>query len=331
MNVKKASMIISRLSVITSLFVLLVLPLCGAALAADFPTREIEMVIGYAPGGNTDMMARVVGDKASKILNVPFVYVNKPGGGAAIAINYIATAKPDGYTIGTGGISPMGTLLATSKTVPYQLKDLSGIARGTVYTLVLYTKKGRFENFADLVKEAKQKPDGIKYASFGSKSASHFFGELINQELNIKMKHIPFDGESKVVPAVLGGHIDVGIGSPVTTVSNLKAGTITVLAQAGKDRWPDLPDVPTIAELGYKGATFEAFDGFVISSKVPADRLSILQAAFEKALSDPEVQQQIKRTGQNPGYLSGRDYDALLANNLKMLEKVAAKAGIQKD
>jgi tripartite-type tricarboxylate transporter receptor subunit TctC len=313
------------------ILVIFTAPFCGTAFGENFPTREIEMVIGYAPGGNTDMMARVVGDKASKILKVPFVYVNKPGGGAAIAINYIATAKPDGYIIGTGGISPMGTLLATSKQVPYQLKDLSGIARGTVYTLVLYTKKGRFENFADLVKEAKQKPDGIKYASFGSKSASHFFGELINQELNIKMKHIPFDGESKVVPAVLGGHIDVGIGSPVTTVSNLKAGTITVLAQAGKDRWPDLPDVPTIAELGYKGATFEAFDGFVTSSKVPTDRLSILQAAFEKALSDPEVQQQIKRTGQNPGYLSGRDYDALLANNLKMLEKVAAKAGIQKD
>jgi tripartite-type tricarboxylate transporter receptor subunit TctC len=331
MNVKKASMITSRLSVIPFVFVLLVLPLCGAAFAEDFPTREIELVIGYAAGGQTDAMARIVGDKASKILKVPFVFVNKPGGGAAICVNYVANAKPDGYTIGTGGMSPMGTLLATSSQVPYQLKDLSGIARGTVYTLVLYTKKGRFESFADFVKEAQQKPGGITYASFGVKSTSHFFGELLNLVLNIKMKHVPFDGESKVVPAVLGGHIDVGIGTPVTTVSNLKAGTITVLTQSGKDRWPELPDVLTIAELGYKDATFEAFDGFITSSKVPADRLSIIQAAFEKALNDPEVKEGLKKTGQNPGYLSGRDYDALLLNNLNMLEKVASKAGIQKD
>lgn len=325
-----SKVIITRFLAISLMSVLFVLPLHGAAFAEDFPTRDIELVIPYAPGGNSDLMARIVGDKASKILKVPFVYVNKPGGGAAIAINYVANAKPDGYTIGSGGMSPLGVLLATSDNVPYKLKDVAGIARCVVYPLVMFSKEGRFESFEDLVKQARQKPDSITYASFGVKSAAHLMGELVNQVLNIKMKHVPFDGESKEVPAVLGGHIDVGIASPPVVVSNLKAGTITALVQSAKNRWQELPNVPTFTELGYKDATFESFDGFIISPKVPADRLSIIQAAFEKAIKDPEVQQNLKRTGQNPGYLSGKDYDAFLANNLNMLTKVAAKAGIQK-
>ncbi len=325
----KASIV--RLFTVFMVLILFILPYCGAAFGEDFPTREIELIIGYAPGGNTDLMARIVGDKVSKILKVPFVYINKPGGGAAIAINYVANAKPDGYTIGTGGMSPMGTLLATSNKVPYKLTDLSGVARGVVFPLVVFSKKGRFENFESLVKEAKQKPDAITFASFGVKSSSHLMGELLNQVFNIKMKHVPFDGESKEVTAVLGGHIDVGIAGPPVVVSNLKAGTITALAQSGRNRWPELPNVPTFTDLNYKDATFESFDGFIISSKVPKDRLAIIQGAFEKALKDPEVQQSLQKTGQTPGYLSGKDYDAFLANNLNMLIRTATKAGIQKD
>lgn len=115
-------------------------------------------------------MARLVGDKVAQILKVPFNYNHKPGGGGAIALNYYANAKPDGYTIGTGNTSTLAVLPATSDRPPYTVKEFSAIARSVIAPNVIYAKKGRFSNFADLVKEAKQKPGQIMWASYGAKS-----------------------------------------------------------------------------------------------------------------------------------------------------------------
>jgi tripartite-type tricarboxylate transporter receptor subunit TctC len=231
--------------------------------------------------------------------------------------------------IGTGGLSNLGTILATSDKIPYTLKDFAAIGRAAIVPLVLFTKKGRFETFADFVKEAKQKPDVIMFGSFGAKSSTHMLGELVSQVCGVKMKHVPFEGDSKAFVAVLGGHVDIGISTPTTILSNIKAGGVTALAAATPNRLENLPDVPTLKELGYPDATFVAFDGFVASSKVPADRLSIIQAAFERALKDPEVQEGLKRGGMVPGYLSGKEYDSFLASTLETLKKTAAKAGIK--
>lgn len=301
------------------------------ALAENFPTKEIELVINFGPGGSTDMMARIVGNIVSKHLGVPVIYNNKPGGGGAIAANYVANSKPDGYTIGTAGASNLGTLLATSASdkIPYTLKEFSGLARAAIVPLVVVTKKGRFENFESLVKEAKQKPGVIMFGSWGSKSTSHIVGELINQEMGIKMKHIPFDSGAKSLVAVLGGHIDIAVSTPSTSLSNLKAGTITALAVTTPNRVDDIPEAPTLKELGYPDATFASYDGFVTSSKVPKERLAILQSAFEKSMKDPEVQEALKKFGMVPAFLSGKDYEAFLASNLDTLKKVATKAGIK--
>ncbi len=308
---------------------LLAVVLSGAAFAENFPTKEIELVINFGPGGSTDMMARIVGNKVSKLLGVPMVYNNKPGGGGAIAANYVANAKPDGYTIGTAGASNLGTLLATSDKIPYTLKEFSGLARSAIVPLVIVTKKGRFDSFENLVKEVKQKPGVILFGSWGSKSTSHIVGELVNQVLGIKMKHVPFDSGAKSLVAVLGGHIDIAVSTPSTSLSNLRAGTITALAVTTPSRTEDLPDVPTLKELGHPEATFASYDGFVTGSKIPQDRLAILQSAFEKSMKDPEVLEALKKAGMVPGFLNGKDYDSYLASNLDLLKRVATKAGIK--
>jgi len=329
MKRQNSKAIITRFLVMSLMLVIFALPLHGAAFAEDFPSREIEMVINYAAGGGTDMMARLVGDKVSKLLKVPFVYNNKTGGGGAIAANYIANAKPDGYTIGTGGMGNMVTLLAISDKIPYTQKDFSAIARCSVLDLVIFTKKGRFGNFADLVKEAKQKPNVIMYGSYGARGASHILGELVTQSAGIKMKHIPFEGESKEFVAVLGGHIDVAFATAAIVSANIAAGTITALAVASPNRSEKFPDVPTLKELGYPEAVLTAYDGFVTSSKVPADRLSILQDAFQKAINDPTIQESLKKFSYMPGYLNGKEYDAFLAGNLDIVKRTAMKAGIR--
>jgi tripartite-type tricarboxylate transporter receptor subunit TctC len=319
----------TRFLAMSLMSIIFALPLQGAAFAEDFPTREIEMVINYAAGGGTDMMARLVGDKVSKTLKVPFIYNNKTGGGGAIAANYIANAKPDGYTIGTGGMGNMVTLLAISDKIPYTQKDFTGIARCSVLDLVIMTKKGRFDSFADLVKEAKQKPNMVMYGSYGAKGASHILGELINQSIGIKLKHVPFEGESKEFVAVLGGHIDVAIVTAAIVSANIKNGTITALAVAGPNRSEKFPDVPTLKEMGYPEAVLTPYDGFVTSSKVPADRLAILEDAFQKAINDPAIQESLKNFSYMPGYLNSKGYNAFLAGNLDLVKRTAIKAGLR--
>jgi tripartite-type tricarboxylate transporter receptor subunit TctC len=303
----------------------LILP---AAAAETFPAKEIEVIINFAPGGSTDMMARIVGNKMSKLLGVPVVMVNKPGGGGAIASNYVA-GRGDGYTIGTAGASNLGTLLATSEKMPYTLKDFSGVARVYTIPMILVTKKGRFENFAAAVKEAKQKPGGIIFGSWGSKSTSHIVGELINQVVGIKMKHLSFEGGAKAMVAAMGGHIDIAISTISTSQANLKAGNLTALAVTSPDRVEDFPDVPTLKDLGYGAATFVSYDGLVASAKVPKDRLAIINGAVEKSVNDPEIKDALRKAGMFPDYLSGAEYEAYLAKNLDMLKQVALKAGIK--
>jgi tripartite-type tricarboxylate transporter receptor subunit TctC len=318
----------TRLGLVATLVVMLLGISSQVSIAETFPDREIELVINFAPGGSTDMMARIVGNEVSKHLGVPVVFNNKPGGGGAIAANYVANAKPDGYVIGTAGASNLGTLLATSDKIPYTLEEFSGVARAAIVPLVIVAKKGRFENFEALVKEAKQKPGTIMFGSWGSKSTSHIMGELINQVLGIKMKHVPFDGGAKALVAVLGGHIDIAVSTPSTSLSNLKAGTVVALAVTTPNRVDDIPDAPTMKELGHPSATFASYDGFVTSSKIPKERLAVLLSAFEKSLKEPEVQEALKKAGMVPGFLGGKDYDAFLANNLDLLKSVATKAGI---
>ena len=129
--------------------------------------------------------------------------------------------------------------------------------------------------------------------------------------------------------AVLGGHIDMAVSTISTSISNLRAGTLAGLAVTTASRVEDVPDVPTMKELGYPDATFASYDGFMTSSKVPKDRLAIILDAFEKSLKDIEIQSAIKKAGMVPGFLSGPEYDAFLASQLDLLKRVANKAGIK--
>lgn len=302
----------------------------GEVLAEKFPSREIELVINYGPGGSTDLMSRLVGNSVSKMLGVPMIYNNKPGGGGAIAASYVANAKPDGYTIGTGGAGNLGMLLVAGENIPYTLKDFSGIARAVTIPFCIVTKKGRFENFDGFVKEAKQNPGTLTFASYGAKGASHIMGELINQVAGIKVKHVPFDSGGKAAVAALGGHVDIAVLTTSSALSNVKAGTLTALAISSENRAEEYPDSLTLKELGYAAATFTTFDGFMTSSKVPKEQLLIIKSAFERSLKDPEVQGGLKKAGMVPGYLSGEEYDVFLRKSLDIMNKVAIEAKIIK-
>jgi len=308
------------------------LGLVSPVMGADtYPSREIELVTWSPPGGATDIWARVVGAKMSEHLKVPFAYVNKAGGGGSIATTAVANATPDGYSILTGGGTNLGTLLATSLKIPYSLNDFSSIARTVRLPLIIIAKKGRFNDFAAFIKEAKDKPNTLTFASWGANSSSHLTGELIAQVAGVKLKHVPFQGGTKSMVAVMGGHTDIAVATLTTCLPNIRAGNLVVLAVSSKTRAKDVPEAPTLAELGFPNATYEAYDGLVASSKVPRERLVILQQAAEKSLKDPDVQKAMEKIGLDPFYMSGAEYDALLAKSLDLLKQIVQGAGIARN
>ena len=302
--------------------------LAPPALAQDFPTKEIEIVVPYATGGSTDSMARIVGAKVSELLKVPVVVINKPGASGAIGTMY-ALATSDGYRVATGGNSNLGPVLAIGQKPPYSLDDVAPIARGVINPLLVVMKKGRFASFDAMIREAKEKPDTITFGSWGVKSPGHLYGELLAQTAGIKLRHIAFDGGSKAMLSALGGHTDLAVVTIPTAKSNVKAGGLTALAITADVRDDDLSDVASIRELGLADAVYVSFDGFMAGAKVPKERLAIIRDAFQKALNDPKIRDELKKAGSDPGYLSGADYDVFLKRNLETLKRVAAKAGIE--
>ena len=298
------------------------------ASAQDFPNKEIELVVPYATGGSTDAMARIVGAKVSELLKVPVVVVNKPGASGAIGTMY-ALATSDGYRVATGGNSNLGPVLAIGQKPQYSLDDVAPVARGVVNPLLVVTRKGRFASLDAMIREAKAKPDTITFGSWGIKSPGHLYGELLAQSAGIKLRHVAFDGGSKAMLSALGGHTDLAVVTIPTAKSNVKAGQLAALAITGDQRDDDLNDVPSIRELGLSDAVYVSFDGFMTSAKVPKERVAIIRDAFQRALNDPKVRDELKKAGSEPGYLSGPDYEVFLKRNLETLKRVAAKAGIE--
>lgn len=300
----------------------------GSAAQQDFPNRQIELVVPYGPGGGTDAMARIVGPRLSELLKVPVVVVNKPGAAGAIGTSYVLGAN-DGYRIGAGGNSNLGPLVAIGPKPPYSLTEVAGIARAVVNPLVLVAKKDRFADFQAFLKEAKEKPDSVTFGSWGNKSPAHIYGELFVQATGAKLRHIPFDGGTKAMLSALAGHTDIAVVTIATAKGQLQAGTLVPLAITADSRHSDLPNVPTVGELGFREATYVTFDGFVGSAKAPKEHLAILRSAFEKALNDPKVKEDLKKAGSEPGYMDGPQYEEFMRRNVDLQRRVAARAGIQ--
>lgn len=300
----------------------------SSANAASFPDRQIELVVPYEPGGSTDGMARIVAPRLAEVLKVPVVIINRQGAAGAIGTSY-ALQSTDGYRVFAAGNTNLGPLLVVGQKPNYDLNDVTGIARFIINPLVVVTKNGKFSSFEDFLKTARDKPDQLTFASWGLRSPSHFYGELLSQQLGIKIRHIPYNGGAKAMLAAMSGEIDIAIVTAATARAAIKAGTLTGLAVSTESELPDLPSVKSIKTLGYPDAVLTSFEGFGVSSKVPPENVEVLRKAFNQVLNEPKIQAAIREMGSEPSYLSGQDYDVFLRKNQEILKNVATKARME--
>ena len=300
----------NRLSTLFCLF-LLVIALPRVVLAQEkYPTRPINFIIGYPAGGSTDICARPLVTAASKILGQPIVVVNKPGGGSAVGAASLKNEKPDGYTI---GILASGAVLSQHmRKVPYDsATDFTPIIQYAVYVYGLVVQSdGPWKTFKEFIDYAKANPGKVRYSTAGPGTPQHLVMERLALKEKIKWTHIPFDGGTPAISALLGGHVEA---SSQTTEwkKHVETGRLRLLAVYGEKRMMDFPTVPTLLELGYD-ITAPSLICVVGPKGLSPHVVEALHKAFKEAMEDPDFIKMSRELDQPVIYRDPKD----LANHL---------------
>ena len=267
---------------------------------------------------------------AAKLLNQAVVIVNKPGAGGSLALSQLAKAKADGYTVGNFNISgPMAN--AISKTAGFDsLKDFAPICRLAAMPNVMVTPAASpFKTVKDVVEAAKKKAGQVTGASSGVGTSQHFNLELFKYAAKVDITHVPHKGSTPAVTALLGGHNDIGFINASDVVQQIQAGKLRGLAVTSPQRMKELPDVPTVAEVGFPESVIISWFGLVAPAGTPAEVVAKLDAAFKKATEDPEVVAKIKAVGADTAYLPPKEFTDYIKTEYDKYMKIAKEAKIE--
>jgi tripartite-type tricarboxylate transporter receptor subunit TctC len=305
--------------------------LAPAALAqSDYPGKPVTMVVPFPPGGVADITARPLADVMGRILKEPVVVENKSGAGGGVGMQYVARAKPDGYTI-LLALSSISIIPEADKVLGrdpmFQLSQLVPIARFTADPTVLAVRAdGPYRSVRDLIVAAKNAPGSIPYGSSGNYGTMHVPMEMLNAAAGTRMLHVPFTGAGPAVVALLGGQVDALSTGPSTVMGHLKAGKIRVLATWGETRHPALPDVPTLKELGYD-ATFSQWTGLFVPAGTPEPVIAKLREASRAAVADPAFKSALAKVETPIQYLDQPQFRAFWDRDAAKLAEVVKKIG----
>lgn len=309
----------------------------GAVLAAtstlaqsNWPAKPISMVVGFAPGGATDTVARVIAKYMADELKASVVVDNKAGAGGNIATDFVARAEPDGHTILLGSVGSLTVAPHMHSKLPYKLEDFAPVTMAVVFSNVLVVKPELpVQNLADYIKLAKAKPGTVTYASSGVGGAGHLAGELLEQYADVEMSHVAYKGGGPAMMGMLGGEVDSFFGTPPSVGPQVKAGKVRAIATTGATRDPLMPDVPTVAEQGYPGYDTLNWYAYVVPAKTPQDIVDKLNKVLVKVLKDPVVIKDLEAKGLSPSPSTPAELAAYMKREHETWAKVVKKAGIQ--
>lgn len=311
----------------------------GFAVAASaqaqtgYPNKPIRLIVPFAPGGTTDIVARVVGDRLGKELGQPVVIENRGGGGGSIGAAAIAKAEPDGYTIGVSTVSTHAVNAACNAKLGYDpIHDFAPITNMARTPNVL-TVNPAFpaQDFKQFLAEVKKKPGKLNYATSGTCSIQHMVGEQFKLATGTYILHIPYRGAGPALNDLLGGQVDMMFDNLPSSMSHIQAGKLRPLAIAWNKRLDALPNVPTFAELGLKQVNDPAWYGLVAPAKTPDEIVKKINAAAVKVLNLPEVKERLKTSGAEPVGNSPAEHATEIKEELEKMKNLVKKQGIRFD
>ncbi len=297
-------------------------------LAADYPAKQIELIVPFSAGGGTDLMSRALADALKKHLPQPIGVVNKTGGGGAIGFAEMVSARPDGYRVGMGTVE-LATLPPLGM-VNFQVSDFRTVARLNSRPSAITVKADSpWQTVEEFLAYAKANPGKVRIGNSGTGAIWHLAAATLGQKTGIEFSHIPYDGAAPAVTALLGGHIEAVSVSSAEVWNHLQSGTLRILAVMGAERSNGFKDVPTFKEKGVD-VEVNAWMGIVVPKKTPQNVIDSLATAVGKAVQEPAFQDVVAKMNMEVNYMNAKDFQEFLDQQSAFFTTVVSDLGLQK-
>lgn len=306
--------------------------LSSAAVAADaYPSKPIRLIVPFAAGGTTDIVARIVSEGLSRELGQPVVVENRGGGGGSIGADALVRSAPDGYTLGVATVSTMATNPATNPQNPYDpIKDFTPITNMVnVPNVMTVNPSVPAKTLAEFIALLKKNPGKYSYASSGTGGISHLDGELFKSLTGTDMVHVPYRGSGPALNDVIAGQVNAQFDNLPSSMPHIQAGKLRALAIEAPKRLPSLPDVPNFAEAGLPQMDNMAWYGLVAPAGTPKAVVDRVHAAAVKALKDPKIAQRLADGGSLVDGSTPAEYAALIKRELELRQRIAKDRDIK--
>lgn len=301
-----------------------------AAQAQTWPANPIKLIIPFPPGGGTDILSRIVSNKLAETNKWTIIADNRGGAGGTIGVAEAAKAAPNGYTFVMGQKDNMAVAPWLYKSLAYDpIKDFTPVAHVAYTPVVIVTAaNSKFKTLADVVNAARSAPGTITYGSPGNGTTIHLAGEVLEGAANIKLVHVPYKGSSPAMVDAISGTVDLALSSVPSALGQIKAGKLRALAVTSAKRSTSLPDVPTVAESGYKGFDVSTWYGIFAPAGTPKDIVARLNTEVNKLLDAPEMKNAIHAQGAEPQAMTPEKFSILLKTDYQSMKDIVKQAGV---
>ena len=310
---------------------------CGLATldpasAQTYPTRAIKIIVPFPAGGPTDVLARLLADKMSPMLGQNIIVESRPGGaGGTVGAKAVAGSDPDGYTLLLSQVGALTISPSVNKTADYEpLKLFAPVAIAAISPQILAVTPGLpVKSVSDLIAYGKSNPGKVNFASAGAGTQPHLLGELLKIVGGFDMIHVPYRGSAPAITDLLAGQVQLIFDTPVVLLSHIEAGKLRALAVTTEQRMTQLPDVPTMKELGYPRLTTYLWTGLLAPAHTPPAIVDKINATLTQAEQSPDLKANLEKLGAEPKPMSAAEFAAFMADETKKWAEVVEKAGIK--
>ncbi len=301
----------------------------AAAAQTNYPTKPIRLIVAQTAGGNSDMVARAYAQRMSERFNQQVVVDNRGGASGIVATELVATAQPDGYTL---LLAPTAHAINPSlfTKLPYDtLRDVKAISLlGIGYNILVVGQNHAARTVRDLINAAKAQPGKLTYGSSGTAGASHLTGELFRVMAGINVLHVPYKGAPASLTALVGGEIDFSFSSMASTLPLVRSGRLRALGVSSPERYPALPDIPTVAEAGVPGYEASSWQGLFGPAKIAPTIVDRLHRAVAEIAKTADIQKRLSAEGLVPQGSSPKEFEAFIVAEIQKWAKVTKAAGL---
>jgi tripartite-type tricarboxylate transporter receptor subunit TctC len=295
-----------------------------------YPDRPVKIIVGFPPGGPTDIVARLIANRLEKALGQSFIVENKPGGGSNIGSQEAARAKPDGYTLFLGTVAN-ATNISTYKKLNYDTqRDFIPISQLVSSPSILVANNDQpFKTLPELIAYAKANPGKLAYATSGPGGSPHLAGEMLKLRAGIDLLHVPYKGAAPAMNDVIGGQVGIGFKTASGVTTTLQAGKLRPIAVAGRERMPQLPNVPTLIELGFPDFEVSSWSGLLAPTGTPPDIINLLAKTTVEIMKSPDIRKQLEGIGAFPVGSTPEEFKKYIDDEIKKWAVVAKAANIE--